>query len=312
MRILVVGAGAIGGYFGARLLEGGSDVTFLLRPRRAEEIRTHGLVIRSPHGDVAFPAPPVVLADRLTSPFDLILVACKAYDLTEVMDTIGPAVGPRTSILPVLNGMRHLDELGARFGAHAVLGGHCMISVALGAQGAITHYGDLHVLTFGELDGSQSPRVAEIARECARAKFTINASTELLQEMWEKWVFIAALAGINSLLRASVGEIVRAGAADLAMALYEECCAVGRTNGFPSRPPALERARSILTNAELPITASLFKDVEAWRRTESEHIVRDLIARGGADVGERSLLRLAYAHLKAYEIRRASRPAAHA
>src|SRR5579862_8060020 len=116
MRILVVGAGAIGGYFGGRLIEAGRDVTFLVRPRRAAELASAGLIIKSAAGDVTVPSPPTVLAEELDSHFDLVLLSCKAYDLDSAIAAFAPAVGPQTAILPLLNGMRHLDVLDARFG----------------------------------------------------------------------------------------------------------------------------------------------------------------------------------------------------
>ena len=153
MRTLVVGAGAIGGYFGGRLLEAGRDVTFLVRPRRAAELARTGLAIRSRLGDADLPEPPLVFADKLAEPFDLVLLACKAYDLDGAMASFAPAVGPDTAILPLLNGIRHLDELQARFGVAHVLGGQCVISTTLDLEGRIVHLGDAHTLTFGELDG---------------------------------------------------------------------------------------------------------------------------------------------------------------
>jgi len=122
MRVLVVGAGAIGGYFGGRLLEAGRDVTFLVRPRRAAELARAGLVIESPNGDVTLPNPPTVQANALAEKFDVVLLSCKAFDLEDAMKSVAPAVGPQTSIIPLLNGMRHLDALEARFGANQVLG----------------------------------------------------------------------------------------------------------------------------------------------------------------------------------------------
>jgi len=155
MRILVIGAGALGGYFGGRLLAAGRDVTFLVRQRRAAQLAKIGLSIRSPRGDVDLPAPPTVLAETLREPFDLILLSCKAYDLASAMDSFAPAVGPNTAILPVLNGMAHLDLLGTRFGRGAVLGGQCLISSTLDQDGRILHLAEMHVLSFGELDGTK-------------------------------------------------------------------------------------------------------------------------------------------------------------
>ena len=306
MRYLVVGAGALGGYFGGRLLEAGRDVTFLLRPARAQALARTGLVIRSRFGDATLAAPPSVLKEELRTPFDVVVVACKAYDLAETMDAFAPAVGPQTAILPLLNGMGHFDALAARFGAESVLGGLCMISAALDAAGTVQHFNDFHVLVFGELDGSASARVAGIRADCAGARFDARVSSEMRLELWEKWVFIASMAAITCLMRASIGAIVAAGAVDLSERLLEECRAIAEANGFAPRAAALERYRSVLTAAGSPLSASMLKDIERGAPVEAEHVIGDLLRRApAASAGEPpSLLRVAYAHLKAYEARR--------
>jgi 2-dehydropantoate 2-reductase len=306
MRFLVVGAGAIGGYFGGRLLEVGRDVTFLVRPQRAARLAQTGLVIRSPAaGDVTLTSPPTVLADALETPFDVILLSCKAYDLDGAIAAVAPAVGPDTVILPLLNGMRHLDVLDARFGAERVLGGLCVISTDLDADGCVRHLNDMHSLLFGERDGSRSARAQAVADAFAGAKFDGRLSETILQDMWEKWAFIATAAGINTLMRASIGDIVAAGAADLAMALAEECATIAGQHGHPPRPEFRERTKRTFTAAGSPMTASMLRDIERGAPVEAEHILGDLLRRGGDAAGPRSLLRIAYAHLKAYEARRA-------
>src|SRR6267154_6392483 len=131
MRILVVGAGAIGGYFGGRLLQAGQDVTFLVRPRRAVQLAGAGLVIKGPNGDVTLKNPPALQADKLDEKFDVVLLSCKAFDLDDAIKSFTPAVGPQTSIIPLLNGMLHLDVLDDKFGRDRVLGGLCAIAVTL-------------------------------------------------------------------------------------------------------------------------------------------------------------------------------------
>ncbi len=163
MRILVVGAGAIGGYFGGRLLQAGRDVTFLVRPKRAMELARDGLVIKSPHGDVTLKNPPTVLADKLTEKFDMVLLSCKAFDLEDAIKSFAPAVGPQTSIVPLLNGMRHLDVLDGKFGPERVLGGLCAIAATLNDKREVVHLLPLQSLTFGERDGKLSDRVRAIA-----------------------------------------------------------------------------------------------------------------------------------------------------
>jgi len=304
MRILVVGAGALGGYFGGRLLEAGRDVTFLVRPGRAAQLASTGLVIRSPRGDFSVAAPPMIQAEALDTPFDLVLLGCKAYDLEGAMDSFAPAVGPDTAILPLLNGMAHLDALDRRFGKGHALGGLCLISGALDPEGRILHLNDLHGLTFGERDGGRSARAEAIEATFAGARFDGRLSQAIVQEMWEKWVFIATLAGLTCLMRASVGDIVAAGAGDLAPALLEECAVIAEEQGHPLSQPALARIRAFTTAAGSPITASMLRDIEADAPVEADHVIGDLLRRGEAAPCD-SLLRLAYAHLKAHEARRA-------
>jgi 2-dehydropantoate 2-reductase len=304
MRILIVGAGALGGYFGARLLQAGRDVTFLVRPRRAAQLAKAGLIVRSTRGDAHIPSPPLVLSEDLAAPYDLILVGCKAYDLAPTMESFACAVGPDTMLLPYLNGMKHLDSLSDRFGAQHVLGGLAMISATLDTDGMVHHLNETHVLTFGELDGSDSGRVGAIAATFAGANFISRKTDTIVQELWEKWVFIATLGGITSLMRGLVGDIERAGAADLALSLLDECSAIAASQGHEPRPHVLERGRRLFTEPGSTLTASMMKDIERGAPIEGEHIVGDLLERGSRSSVETPLLRIVYAHLRAYEARR--------
>jgi 2-dehydropantoate 2-reductase len=305
MRVLVVGAGAMGGYFGGRLLEAGRDVTFLVRPRRSAQLAKTGLVIRSKFGDLSLPAPPTVAAEALHEPYDLILLSCKAYDLKSAADSFAPAVGNNTVILPFLNGMAHIDYLVERFGSTAVLGGQCVISTTLDAEGHILHLNDMHLLSFGERDGSASERAQAIAKEFSRVKFEARLSNAILHEMWEKWVFIATAASINCMMRAMVGDIMAAGGKDLTLALFAECDGVAKAHGFPSTEANTKHAVSILTTPGSPFAASMLRDIENDAPIEADHVVGDLIARGRAKNCKTPLLQIAYTHLKAYEARRA-------
>jgi 2-dehydropantoate 2-reductase len=310
MRLLIIGAGALGGYYGGRLLAAKRDVTFLLRHRRVAELEKTGLLVKSQFGDLNLPSPPHVLAEEITAPFDAVIVACKAYDLAATMESFAPAVGPETAILPLLNGIRHLDQLAARFGEQHVLGGQCLISAALDPNGAVLHLNDTHTLAFGERDGSKSSRVDALSTTLSGANFDARASSEILQEMWEKWVFIATGAAITCLMRASVSDIVAAGAADLTSALFEECAAISTREGFPPRAASNQRSLAILTKPESGIMASMLRDVERGAPTEADHILGDLLQRGGGEMAAQSLLRIAYAHLKACESRRKREAAA--
>ena len=304
MCILVVGAGALGGYFGGRLLQAGRDVTFLVRERRAAQLAKTGLVIKSKLGDANLPNPPIVKADALRQPFDLILLSCKAYDLASAADSFAPAVGPDTVILPFLNGMAHLDFLAGRFGARAVLGGQCLISATLDAEGRILHLNDSHLLSFGELDGSPSARAKAIEATFSGARFESRLSTAILQEMWEKWAFIAAAAGICSLMRAPFGDITAAGAAHYTTGMYDECRAIAAANGFVVSDATSKRTVAMFTAPGSVIAASMLRDIEHGALIEGDHIVGDLLRRGEKESADFPLLRIAYAHLRTYEARR--------
>lgn len=306
MRILVVGAGATGGYFGGRLLQAGRDVTFLVREQRAQRLAQHGLHIRSPLGDADLAAPPTVTTATLREPFDLVLLSCKAWDLPQAIEDIAPAMGEHSAVLPILNGMCQLDLLDARFGADRVLGGQCVIAATLDADGTVRHLNRSHSLGFGERDGSDSERVQRIARTLAGANFESRASRHVVQDMWDKWVFLASLAGITCLMRAPVGDIVAApGGRDTALALLDDCRRVAAACGHEPRETVIERARGLLTEAGSTFSASMMRDLEQGHRVEADHVIGDLLVRGVAQGVDAPVLRLAYAHLKAYEARRA-------
>ncbi len=238
--------------------------------------------------------------EDLAEPFDLILLSCKAYDLDGAITSFASAVGPKTAILPLLNGMRHLDVLADRFGAQRVLGGLAMISATLDADGGIVQLNDLQALAFGELDGSRSQRVETVASALMDAGFDARLTDEIRQEMWEKWVFIAAGAGITCLMRAAIGDIVAAGASDLVTGILKECADIGDAQGFPPRQPSLERARAAFTAAGSALKASMLRDIERGMPTEGDHILGDLLRRA-AKPDDHSLLRIAYLNVKSYE-----------
>jgi 2-dehydropantoate 2-reductase len=306
MRILVVGAGAIGGYFGGRMLQAGADVTFLARPRRAAELAESGLVIKSPHGDVTLKNPPTVQADKLTEQFDVVLLSCKAFDLDDAIKSFAPAVGPNTAIIPLLNGMRHLDTLDTRFGRERVLGGLCAIAASLNEKREVVQLAPLQSLTFGERDGKHSDRVRAIAEVFGKGNFDSAASENIVQDMWEKWVFLASLAALTCLMRTSVGNILAApGGKDFVLGMLDECSAVAAAEGYAPRAPFLERTRGMLTAEGSQMTASMFRDIKAGAPVEADHVIGDLVARADAAKVPVPKLRTAYTHLKAYEKARA-------
>jgi 2-dehydropantoate 2-reductase len=280
-------------------------VTFLVRPSRAAQLAARGLTIHSPAGSAHLPSPPIVVAHQLKAPYDVVIVACKAYDLEGAIAALAPAVGPETTILPLLNGLRHLDRLTERFGYGRVLGGLGSIAAALDDTGGVLHLGHEHTLTFGELDGVRSSRVETIAAAFATAHFDSHPTDRILQAMWEKWVHTATLAGVTGLMRASVGDIVQAEAQGVALQLLNECSRIAAHNGFPPSPEALGRTRAIVTAPGSTLSASLLKDIERGAPIEGDHILGDFLRRGRWSTADTVLLPLACAQLRSYEARRA-------
>jgi 2-dehydropantoate 2-reductase len=308
VRILVVGAGAIGGYFGARLAAAGRDVTFLVRARRAEQLRRDGLAVMSPLGNLNLPSPSVVSAMELNSHYGLILVSSKSYDLESSIEDFANAMGPDSRVLPLLNGMRHLDVLDARFGPRRVLGGLARISSTLDADGRIHQLGTFNALAFGSRNAAETP-IGDVAEALRVPGFEALLSGDILHEMWEKWVFIAAAASTTSFMRATIGDIIAADAQDIPVRLLQECGAIAAANGFPPREGATKAALSVLTASGSPFTASMLRDIEQGSRIEADHIVGDLLRRA-AKAPPAPLLSTAFAHLRAYEARRKREAAA--
>ncbi len=305
MRILVLGAGATGGYYGGRLLEAGRDVSFLVRTRRAVELAETGLLIYSPAGNARL-KPRVIAPGELKETYDLVILACKAYDLDSAIEAISPAMGRNSTILPLLNGLRHYDLLEARFGAERVLGGLCSIAVTLGEKGMIQHLSPMHVLRFGERTGERSERIAALEELVKGANIDAKSSRDVMQALWEKWVMLASLAGMTSLMRASIGDIVAATPVGrkLMLQLLDECAAVATAYGRAPRHAVLEDTRGLLTKPGSTFTASMLRDIESGNRVEADHILGDLIERGSHTGVFTSLLEIAYCHVKAYEERR--------
>jgi 2-dehydropantoate 2-reductase len=303
MRILVAGAGAIGGYFGGRLAEAGRDVTFLVRPQRAAQLRRDGLRITSPHGDLTL-APQLVTAERIVAPYDLVLLTVKAFALDQVLADVAPAIGPGTMMLPLLNGMRHLDAIGERFGAAGLLGGVCYVATMLDPDGRIVQLTEMQKLTYGELDGTASERIAALDATLGGAGFAAAASPAILQAMWEKWVMLASLGAITCLLRGTVGDIAAApGGGDLARQMLDECAAVATAAGFPPEPAFRARTEAMLTTAGSGLASSMYRDLTQGLPVEAEHIVGDMLVRARRFGVAAPLVATAFAHLMVYQNR---------
>jgi 2-dehydropantoate 2-reductase len=305
VKLLVLGAGGIGGYFGGRLAEANAaDVTFLVRPKRREQIERDGLVIESPHGNARFPVK-TVAAQELKPGYDAVLFTCKAYDLESAMDAIAPAMDGKTVVVPQLNGIAHLEALDRRFGAAQVMGGVAQINAQLKRDGTVAHMDSLARIVFGERDKRITPRAQALADAFAKTKVHCTLSPDIDQEMWEKVVFLSALAATTCLFRANVGEIMAAPGGREAMdRAITANIGIATREGHAPRAQAIEFARRRLMDPQGNWSASMMRDMEAGNPVEADHIVGWMLERARKHGIDDTVLSLAYTHLKSYEARR--------
>ena len=303
MRVLVVGAGSTGGYFGGRLSQAGRDVTFLVRPRRAEVLRNKGLKIESPHGDVTL-SPKVITASEIQCPFNLILLSVKSWSLVEAMEDFSLAVADNSMILPVLNGMKHLEILTERFGAPKVIGGVCKVATVLDADGNVVQLSPLQELTYGEMSGEVTDRMRRIDTVMQGCGFDARLSTEIERLMWEKWALLATLGGATCLMRGNVGQIVSVpGGADFIANLFDEIRETIKRLGCELSEDFVRASQDMFAQKDSQMTSSMYRDLEKAYRIEREQIIDDLIARG-RQIGLRlPLLTLVSTNLAIYESR---------
>ena len=310
MRILILGAGGVGGYFGGRLVEAGADVTFLVRPARARLLRENGLVIKSPAGDARLEVKTLAAGEGARR-FDLALVACKAYDLDTAIDAVEPHVDDGAVALPLLNGMAHNDRMRERLGHGRVVGGVAKCSTKVNAAGEIEHLNAAAQLIFGSFADQPNrneidPVLNDFLAATAKANFKSKRSDPIDQDLWDKWVMLASLAGMTALMRASVGEIMATKEGHELMAEFlEEAVAVATESEYPPAPETLAAMRKLLFEPGSRFTASMLRDMEAGGPIEGDHIIGDMYRRAH-DMGlDAHLLRIAYCHLQAYDARRA-------
>lgn len=307
MKILVLGAGAIGGYFGGRLLQAGADLSFLVRPRRQAQLREHGLVVRSPHGDFALPVR-TLLHEDIAEPADLLLLTCKAYDLDAAIQAIMPAIGERTTIVPLLNGLAHIDRLQNACGAARVAGGSCVIPGTLSPAGEVLQLGPVHRIAFGPLAGSADDTGVKLQALLELFRGTpVSAELEpqMMRAMWEKFVGLTTLAAMTCLMRGTVGDIL---ATDDGQALFGQtfaaCQAASRAAGFEPREAPMAVFRASMSDRNSVLKASMARDLESGGPTEAAHVVGDMLKRVQAAGVEPGALRAAWCHLQVAERQR--------
>ncbi|MBC8085953.1 MAG: ketopantoate reductase family protein [Phycisphaerae bacterium] len=305
MKVLVLGAGAIGGYFGGRMALAGVDVTFLVRPGRNAQLQRDGLVVESAMGNFRLPVKTVEAAD-LRADYDVVLLTCKSYDLDSAMDAIAPAMQGNCAVVPMLNGMSHLDTLDNRFGRDHVLGGLCAIMATMKKDGTIVHLGPLHRIVIGARTPAATARATEFARALELSKVETELSTVIEQDLWEKVVFLSAAAALTCLFRANIAEIIGApGGAEAVNRMLKTNMEISAAEGFPLRPAAVEFCNLRLKTPSA-LTASMLRDLESGNAVESDHIVGFMLNHARKHQLDDTMLSIAFTHLKAYENRRAA------
>lgn len=298
MKILILGVGGVGGYFGARLVESGADVSFLVRPARKAAIAASGLRVESPFGNFRV-EPRCLTREEIGPDYDLVLLAAKAYDLESALEAIAPAVGEQTCVVPFLNGWTHMARLDERFGAERVLGGVAHIAGELGADGVVRQHSRIHSLTVGGRGARTQDMAKRFVAVCAKAGFDSALAEDIEQVLWDKWVFLATLAGATTLMRASVGAIMATQHGEtLIHRLYAECQGVASAVGRPVGQTATDRALGLLTERGSGFTASMLRDLEAGQATEHDHVLGALIAIGGPHGCDLPLLTAAHVQMQ--------------
>lgn len=304
MKILVLGAGGVGGLFGGRMLQAGANVTFLVRERRRDQLRDRGLVIESPSGNATLEID-ARLQHEVDADHDLVLLTCKAYDLASAIGTIRPAMAGRAAVLPLLNGLGHMERLNAEFGASKVVGGTAKVQVTLTADGVIRHFSPLQQMVFGEQDGSVSPRLEALKAVLDRTPIQARLSTDIAHDMWLKLVHLSTLAGLTCLMRANLGEIVRTPeGGDLLRRFFATNVAIAAHFGHRPEEKFVEECMALFDRRDGLQEASMLRDIERGGPVEADQILGEMLNRC-REAGQPDLLHLAaFTHLKAYEERR--------
>ena len=296
MKILILGAGGVGGYFGARLHQIGGDVTFLVRPKRAQLIKKQGLIVVTPSERIRL-QPKLVILDELVDAFDLVMLSPKAYDLEDALKTVTNVSGTPI-FLPLLNGFDHLQVMDDKFGKERVMGGVAHIAAVLTEEGVVKQLSDLHRFTFGIRHACQESIAKDLEKLVQVAIFEGVRSLNIEQSLWDKWTFLASLAGINTLMRANIGEIMAAEfGAHVTEEMFNECCSVAQKSQYRISEETQAQSLSILQKPNSDFTASMLRDLESGYKTEHEHIIGSMLRRGKAFSLNCPSLQLAYTHL---------------
>lgn len=296
MKILIVGAGGIGGYFGAKLMQAGVDISFLLRDKRHQLIQAQGLTVETPKGNFTV-LPKSLTADQLEPIYDLIILAPKAFDLDDSLKSLAKA-STQGVLLPFLNGLSHMETLDKSFGKARVMGGVAHIAAMITDAGAVKQLTELNMLTVGHRAPEHEALAKDFFELCKQADFNSVYSENIEQVLWDKWVFLATLAGMTTLCRGSVGEIIATSyGQELSVAMYEECCSIATASGQVIGDTPKEKAIEMLTKVGSPFTASMLRDLISGQKTEHEHILGQMISKGQKTGIDCQLLKMAFTQI---------------
>ncbi|MDR4887289.1 ketopantoate reductase family protein [Fredinandcohnia sp. QZ13] len=304
MRILVVGAGAIGGYFGGRLLEKGEDVTFLVREKRQKQLQDHGLQIESIHGNVTL-QPKTIQSGDEAGIFDVIILSTKQYHLEGALHSIEPYVGEDTMILPLLNGYSHVDVLKSTFNSENVLGGLCFIESTLDSEGKIVQTSPNHRALFGEFSGERTERISKLADVMSGTKTNIELSDNIIREMWHKYMFITGFSGVTTLMRSPIGPIrEEQNGQKLILNLFKEIGSVMRAIGAPIDADTEEKHVKTTNQMTFEMKSSMQRDMEKGLDIEGDQLQGYLYKIAQEKGIETPLLEVIYSNLRVYQAQR--------
>ena len=281
MRIAVLAAGAVGGYFGGRLAQAGHKVAFVARGRQLEALRAHGLRVESPLGDIHLPDVEVTDDPAEIGAVDLVLFSVKLWDTLEAAEACKPLLGENTGVVSFQNGVVKDDILRQALGAEHVIGGVAYIAATIVEPGLIRHSGTLQELVFGEYDSSLSPRVRQFRDACADSGIDAEISDHIEQTVWEKFVFLVGLSGTTSLARSAIGPI-RSHPRSRAF-LHDtmaEVVQVARAQGVPLPAGYADERLAFTDRLPATMTSSMYHDLEQGNRLEVRWLSGDVVERG--------------------------------
>lgn len=285
MRIAIIGAGGVGGYFGGRLAQAGNDVTFIARGAHLSALRTHGLRLESINGDAHIPHVQATDTPTDVEPVDIIIVSVKAWQLPDSFPAIRALLGPQTGIVPLLNGVEASDTLAAEFGAEHTLNGLCYVFAFLAEPGLIRHVGIDPIITFGERDNQASTRATAFRELLERAGIHAQIAPDIRAAVWSKFVFGATTSGLGAVTRAPMGLLrSRPETAPLFAQGMHETVAVGRAHGVLLPDSVVDAALNRLHNLPYATTASMQRDIMEAKPSELE-AQNGAIVRLGRTVG---------------------------